>query len=103
MTTACLKCGKLIDSNAATGRPKSYCSIGCRRLAEFEIRRLAQFLAKHEEQWRLARWDRFGCADVLGRTREQQIEDLERALRDAESRLKALLDSGETHAESDGF
>jgi hypothetical protein len=50
MTNSCLKCGKTIESGAAPGRPKSYCSVGCRRSAEHEIRRLSARIANLEER-----------------------------------------------------
>ena len=48
MNNICLKCGSAIDGLATTGRPKSYCSIACRRSAELEVRRLNSRLEKLE-------------------------------------------------------
>lgn len=49
--TSCLKCGRHMEGGDKTkGRPKSYCSIGCRRAAELEIRRLNTRIADLEDQ-----------------------------------------------------
>jgi hypothetical protein len=54
--TICLKCGLQIQVGEKTkGRPKSYCSIGCRRAAELEIRRLDSRIADLEDQVTRAR------------------------------------------------
>lgn len=46
----CLKCGASIEKDAGVGRPKSYCSVACRRAAELEIRRVAARIADLEAQ-----------------------------------------------------
>lgn len=50
MEKLCLKCGAPIPPGAATGRPASYCGVGCRRAAEHEIKRCDQQLARVESQ-----------------------------------------------------
>lgn len=41
----CAKCGGTIQPHAGRGRPATYCSTACKRLIEFERRRLARELA----------------------------------------------------------
>lgn len=37
---ACAQCGAPLDPPSGAGRPRTYCSTACRRLAELAIRRL---------------------------------------------------------------
>ena len=60
----CRKCGREVPQPAGDrGRPRSYCSTGCRRAMEYELRRLQKALEGVEEQ---LRWCRFGWG---GRTK----------------------------------
>jgi hypothetical protein len=34
----CPRCGRIIPTRSGAGRPTIYCSVGCRRAAEYEIR-----------------------------------------------------------------
>lgn len=86
MGTGCLKCGKAIQEQAATGRPKSYCSVGCRRAAEHEIRRINSLLGKLEGDLSNAR---LGC----GWDTDKTSKKLECEIALQESRLRALLDA----------
>jgi len=45
----CLKCGAPLTS-PPTGRPPRYCSVGCRRAAEYELRRIQRHLERLERQ-----------------------------------------------------
>ena len=47
--TACLKCSAPLEA-PTTGRPPRYCTVGCRRAAEFELRRLQRHLERLERQ-----------------------------------------------------
>jgi len=49
--TTCAKCGGEL-SRPATGRPPRYCSVGCRRATEFELRRLQGRLDAADEEVR---------------------------------------------------
>ncbi len=51
MTARCLKCGADIEGSGS-GRPPIYCSTGCRRAAEHEVRRINRVLEnlEHEER-----------------------------------------------------
>ena len=71
---SCLSCGvDLPPRSSGPGRPALYCSTGCRKQAELEIRRLEKHIdhAEQEIQW----WQRAGmgqefapadCVDVPG-------------------------------------
>jgi hypothetical protein len=103
-TKACLKCGAPIQG-PATGRPKAYCGQVCRRLAEFEIRRLTRQLETLEaerlylEQTGVAR---AGLRDAVGRTHKQQVADVKHSIEAIESRLRALLSDGSAGGEEKG-
>jgi hypothetical protein len=90
----CLKCGRELEESARTGRPRSWCSVGCRRAAEYEVRRASRRLEKLEERASDLRHSRSTIRDWLGRTREEALADVEGELREAEERLRALLDAG---------
>mgnify|MGYP003395817358 CR=1 FL=1 len=87
MKTTCIKCGKAIEGTAATGRPLTYCSVGCRRAAEHEVRRLNSRLEKLEGDLSNTRlgygWEPMGTAKKL---------EAEIALQEA--RLRTLLAGG---------
>ena len=48
--TTCRKCGNAFPGRARTGRPAMYCSLACRRAAEYEIRRLSRRLERLEDE-----------------------------------------------------
>ncbi len=82
--STCMKCGSPLPAAAATGRPAVYCSAGCRRAAELEIKRLQTRLINMEAK---ASNVRLGYG-LPGRG------DLERITAEidlAESRLRELL------------
>ncbi len=85
----CRKCGGPVTAKAGPGRPRSYCSTGCRRAVEYELRRLQKALEDIEEQIRFCslRWS--------GRRPDQRPAlDAERVR--LEDRLRDLLDDPET-------
>ena len=84
-TRACVKCGNPIQSVAAEGRPKKYCSVACRRSAEHEIRRTNALLGKLEERASNARLG-------YGAPSDGQIARLEAEIARQENRLRGLLD-----------
>jgi hypothetical protein len=79
----------------STGRPSAYCSVACRRVAEFEIRRLTRKLDDLENV-RLHLQEPGVLAselrDIDGRTPRQQLDDVEHTIATVETRLRALLD-----------
>ena len=44
----CVKCGKPLPERSGPGRPQLYCSPGCRRSAEHEVRRAERALERTE-------------------------------------------------------
>ena len=73
----CLKCRTPLTPTA-TGRPPSYCSTGCRRAAEYELRRIQRHLERLEAQ----------------RQSPFFVKDTERAIAALEARLRTLLEDG---------
>ena len=49
-TSNCVKCGAPLRRLAAGGRPAKFCSIACRRAAEYELRRIQTGLERIEER-----------------------------------------------------
>jgi hypothetical protein len=92
----CARCGVEIEP-AAHGRPPRYCSEACKRLTEFEIRRLDRHLAGYRFQLREELADRTPAdrafVDSLNRTRAQRIRDLRRWIAEDEARLRELVGS----------
>lgn len=89
----CIKCGVLIQTKAATGRPSSYCSPSCRKSAEYEIGRINRRLADFEND--LIREKMHQPKDrgvnIYGEKCHERIEALETAIVESEARLKCLL------------
>ncbi len=86
MTSTCRKCGAPVEQTGGRGRPRSYCSVGCRRAAEREIRRADRAIEQMEER---ARWARINNADRASVAKY----DAERV--HLEQRLRDLLDDDE--------
>jgi hypothetical protein len=53
--TTCRKCGRDLAAREGAGRPAVYCSVGCRRAAEYELRRAQDALAAAEKDIRAHR------------------------------------------------
>lgn len=49
VTTKCPACGTDFESNKGAGRPALYCSLACRRDAEYAIRRINSLLLRAEK------------------------------------------------------
>lgn len=81
----CIKCGSPVVDTTATGRPKYYCSMACRRAAEHQIGRINRLLGKLEEQASNAR---LGC----GYPTPEHIQLLADEIAMQEARLRALLE-----------
>lgn len=47
---SCRKCGTELAAREGAGRPPSYCSTGCRRAAEYELRRVQGALESAENR-----------------------------------------------------
>lgn len=82
-TSNCIKCGKPLE-HPTTGRPRAYCSTGCRRAAEKEIGRLNDRLAQLETMAMQAR---------LGRGMPGELVRIGQEIDRAEARLRELLNA----------
>ncbi len=90
----CLKCGREFEPAGTTGRPPSYCSVGCRRAAAYQLQRLQRHLTRLEEQrLELAGTHPLDIPDHRGRTLDQAREDVDRAIAELEARLAAPLEA----------
>lgn len=88
----CRKCrADLPERKPGAGRPAVYCSAGCRRAAEYELRRLQHALEGVEDQARRYRTGGYG------RPREAP-EHIEAERLRLEERLRELLDTTEEAA-----
>lgn len=90
----CRKCGRVVDQ-PSRGRPKRFCSAGCRRSSELEVRRLDQAIARLEgelEACRFAETDSLAAlVDVFGHNLEERQASISREIARYESRLRELL------------
>jgi len=84
--TRCRKCSAPIEGTGKPGRPRSYCSVGCRRAAEREIRRADRAIEAMEER---ARWARINNFDA----KQYEAERVR-----LEARLRDLLDDEDVNA-----
>lgn len=97
----CRKCSKPLPERSGRGRPALYCSTGCRRAAEYEIRRLQATIERlegkilhHREAIAL---DRSGCGLIccgLVPAQRRHLDVLTEQLAAAEQRFAVLLDDG---------
>lgn len=89
----CIKCGAALAPASGPGRPPTYCGTVCRRLVEYEIRRLDRRLGNYEFQLREEQADRNEIdffVDNLGRNRTQRIRDLKKWIKADRARLREL-------------
>lgn len=93
---ACAICSKPVESNAKTGRPKDYCSVVCRRMAEREILRIEKRIGELEHDLMGCR--RFPANTMLGEGRAGEvIIRIEAELKRQNDRFRLLLTaSGDT-------
>jgi hypothetical protein len=87
----CVKCGQLFQTEAKTGRPASYCSIGCRRSSELEISRINKRLGSLEDELFSEKRHRDRSKNVYGELQSERIAALQNAITENEPRLKQLL------------
>lgn len=98
----CLKCGQPVPASPGPGRPSRYCSKGCRRAAEYELRRLASRIASAELRLAsLTRDEAVGPAYGSPEHRRKCLAWAQNELKGLEARLAALLDDAPevSHAE----
>ena len=93
MQLKCKKCGNAMEP-PETGRPPTFCSVACRRAAEYERTRINRHLERLEsERLELNVTDRSGIRDVLGRSSKTQLADCQRNIDELEQRLRSLLEN----------
>lgn len=90
----CVTCNKPIETAAKTGRPRDYCSVVCRRMAEREILRLEKRIAELEVG--LMRYRCMAPDTALGEGRVLNvIERHEIELKKQNDRFRLLLSGGD--------
>lgn len=83
--THCIKCGTPLQQ-PDTGRPRAYCSAGCRRAAEKEIGRLNDHLKALETR-------RMETRLGYGLHSDRDLASLEIEIERAEARMREILDA----------
>lgn len=98
----CVKCTAALPEQA-TGRPRVYCGVTCRRAGEHEIRRIIRALERLEEQRRELKHtkrDSYGGGwnglDRLGRNLAQARKDTDADIAELEARLRVLVSEVES-------
>lgn len=87
----CIKCGLFFQTAATTGRPSDYCSISCRRSAEYEIGRINKRLANLEDDLVNEKRYKHNGANASGQRYPERLAALQEAISEGEARLKKLL------------
>jgi hypothetical protein len=87
----CVKCGTGL-TRPATGRPPRYCSVTCRRAAEFELRRVQrrlESLEREEQELRAGRhfW-------LSGEHMRERLDFVRAEIDRLEARMRELFDAG---------
>ncbi len=99
MAEKCLKCGESVTWSGK-GRPPSYCSVACRRAAEYEIRRRVSVIAELEEAER--DWRRNAEVEPYSKAQAKSFHKRAEWYADEvkrhEARLKELLGASEKGA-----
>lgn len=91
----CQKCGKAL-TKPRTGRPPTFCSTACRRAGEYEAARINRHLEKLEtKRIKLDIVDNCYLKDFAGRTRAEQLADVDRIITGLEKRLLGLLENSD--------
>jgi len=93
--TNCLQCGAELQK-PKTGRHPSYCSVGCRRSAEYEITRLNRRIDSFENDLAHERGLQGPFPDIcdgFGRHVQDRVNHLQKELGAAENRLRLLLNA----------
>lgn len=100
----CVKCGKPLPERSGPGRPQVFCGKACRRVAEYELRRLQKALQGVEESLRhhresLALSDGYGFT-CCGRKKAEHVVIIDVERGGLEDRLRCLLDGDDENAAS---
>ena len=85
-TRTCLICGTNIAAKP-TGRPPTFCSTGCRRMAEYDIKRLNATIVELEDQARRLR----DPARIPYSKDAEHAEFIQAEIGDAREKLRELL------------
>ena len=96
--TTCAKCGGALEQ-PATGRPRRYCSKGCRSSAAYELRRITRRLERLENarsrvRPQVARGEGDYHDQYAWRRVVRELEEVESEIVLDEARLRALLAQG---------
>ena len=91
-TRVCVKCAAALPPLSGVGRPQQYCSTACRRVGEYEIRRVQRRLIQLEDDLQREGHCRLALRDMLGRDLVQRVADLQADIATNEARLRALID-----------
>jgi hypothetical protein len=94
MLTKCVKCGAELEV-PETGRRPRYCSKGCRRAVEYELRRLQRSLEDLEGRERWYRHDADGFGTGSKAHTRQQLEWHRAEIERVERRIRELLEPEE--------
>jgi hypothetical protein len=90
----CSKCGSPIERPAGPGRPAAYCSDVCKRLVEYELRRIDRRLAQYELEQRELKADGVDEWEEDEAKRQRRLRALRTWIRTDEARLRELLGGG---------
>ncbi|MEV6912815.1 hypothetical protein [Amycolatopsis sp. NPDC051071] len=87
----CRKCGRTLADRAGPGRKPVYCSPGCRRAAEYELRRIQRALEALEDEHRDIRlnWPPFADRLPLLEAERDRLEIRLRELLDDDTETRA--------------
>lgn len=88
---SCAKCGGTFERPSGPGRPPTYCGEACRRLTEFEIRRLDRRLSRYELEQREQKARGVQFDDDDEHDRQRRMRALRAWIRTDEARLCELL------------
>lgn len=91
----CRKCGRRLPRAEGPGRPPRWCSTGCRRSAEYAVKRLNRRIERLEVRLDDDRGppnekDAFGMG--IGPKRSERHEETRATIRELEARLAELLE-----------
>lgn len=87
----CARCRATFEREPGPGRPPAYCGVTCRRLAEYEIRRLDRRIAVYELEQRGLKYDGPADFDHDEQERQKRMRALRKWIADDEARLRDLV------------
>ena len=100
MRVTCRKRGADLAPREGAGRPAIYCSVGCRRATEFELRRHQKAIEVFEKDERAHRENMAVQPDHgpyccgRGEVKQRHLDRLEAEAGRLEARMRVLLDDG---------